>query len=128
MMKTKQSLRAVLAMTILVLAADAAAAEVADAQPGPGDTHEVRVVNNSITPVRVYAQDADGRLHRLGRVAQSGFELLEVPAEVTALGAFRIKVVSAPQVWGPATDGVTVRTGDLYLEEGMLSTSSWSRI
>ena len=74
------------ALMMGLVAFSAASAEAAELK-GSGDeaTHEVRVVNNFQSQVRVYAQDANGHLHLLGRVSRGKFKVLEVSSEITEM-------------------------------------------
>ena len=90
-MRTKGLLRVALMMGSITLGtASVEAAEI----HGPDDaaTHEVRVVNNFRSPVRVFAEDAEGHLHDLGRVSRGQFKVLELSAEVADMGVVRLKV------------------------------------
>lgn len=83
----------------------------------PEDKYDtaVYVVNNHLTVVRVYAEDADGRLHTLGRVARGQLKNFEVPADV-AEGEFRIKVYPAPPAGTPASEDFGIKTHPLDSE------------
>lgn len=73
---------------------------------------DVYVVNNHLTDVRVYAEDAEGRLHNLGRVARGQLKNFDVP-ELIADGEFRIKVFPASPVWTPASGDFGIKTNPL---------------
>ena len=73
---------------------------------------DVYVVNNHLTDVRVYAEDADGRLHNLGRVARGQLKNFDVP-EAIADGEFRIKVYPASPVWAPNQSDLGIKTNPL---------------
>jgi hypothetical protein len=88
------------------------------AQASEDASHELRVINNSTTSVRVYVQDAHGVMHRLSRVAVSQTEIMEVPADIAADGPFRIKVLPDAPAWSPWSSGAGMRTHDLNLPEG----------
>ena len=75
----------------------------------------VYVVNNHLADVRVYAEDADGRLHNLGRVARGQLKNFDVPEHV-AEGDFRIKIFSADPVWSPVSEDYGVKTNPLNTE------------
>jgi hypothetical protein len=80
------------ALTLGLLAVPASTAEAAAYSDAVGVfSNEVHVVNNYQGTVRVYAEDAFGRLHRLGRVQQGQIVTFEIPATVTE-HHFRIKV------------------------------------
>lgn len=114
-MRTKGALRVALATAFLALGATAAKSET----PGPANnTLEIRVINNNAAVVRVYVQDANGRLRSLGRVGRSDFKILEVDKSIADLGAFEIKVFPDEPVWSllGAPDGV--RTQPLALKLG----------
>ena len=82
----------------LALSLSALAATSVEAAPvtSPDDALEnaVRVVNNYGEMIRVYAEDAEGRLHKLGRVARGELVEFELPGDVSG-DAFRIKIYPA---------------------------------
>lgn len=75
----------------------------------------VFVMNNHLETVRVYAEDAEGRLYPLGRVARGQLGTFEVPEHVTA-GEFRIKVFTASPAWSSIANPVGVKTNPLRAE------------
>ena len=87
---------------------------------GPGDdaTHEVRVVNNYQSPVRVYVQEASGRMHLLGRVARGQFKVLEVPSEMAAKGTVRLKVYPNEPIGSLVGNTNGIKTRELTLRDG----------
>lgn len=107
----KRMYRVALTMGLLmasVASVEAATVQGSDEEMGPA----VFVMNNHLETVRVYAEDAEGRLHPLGRVARGQLGTFEVPAEVVA-GEFRIKVFTASPAWSPVADEVGVKTNPL---------------
>ena len=78
----------------------------------------MRVINEYHTPVRVYVQDADSRLHHLGRVLPSTAKSLEIDAEIAAKGSFRIKVFPVSQPWTRMSEDCGIRTRSITLEDG----------
>ena len=73
-------------------------------------TDGVRIVNNHVGLVRVYVVDAQGRLHRLGRVARGELKEFQIP-EGIAQESFRIKVFPNRQPAGsPQQDDYAVKT------------------
>ena len=87
---------------------------------GPDDatTHEIRVVNNDQLPVMVYAQDVDGKLHNLGRVARGQFKVLELPNEVAEMGELQLKVYPNAPSWSLVGNEDGIRTKDMRLDKG----------
>lgn len=85
---------------------------------GPDDAmaNGIRVVNNYAETVRVYAVDAEGRLHKLGHVARGELTELEVPADV-ASDAFRIKIFPGQPVASSDVDDYAVKTNPLNLSD-----------
>ena len=82
-----------MALMLGLAALDATSLEAAEiANPTDEITNSVRVVNSYLTLVRVYAEDAQGRLHTLGSVARGELKEFEIPEEI-AKEDFRIKVV-----------------------------------
>lgn len=104
------------ALVMGLVAISAVSIEAAELQ-GPDDviTTEVYVVNNYLTDVRVFAEDAQGRLHKLGRVARGSLKSFAVP-EAAAGGEFRIKVYPSAPVWSPVADDYGVKTNPLRSE------------
>lgn len=107
------------ALTMGMVAFSAASAEAAQLN-GPGDDtgHEVRVVNNYHSPVRVYVQDANGRMHLIGRVARGKFKVLEVSAEIAEKGNVRLKVYPNEPVWSLVGNTNGIKTKELSLQPG----------
>ena len=103
---------------ILGLAVFSATSVSAAIVTGPDDatTHEIRVVNNYQLPVMVYAQDADGKLHNLGRVARGQFKVLELSNEVAEMGELRLKVYPNAPSWSLVGNEDGIRTKDMWLE------------
>jgi len=89
----KRMLRVALMVGLVAVPAGSVEAAV-DYDPGDVFSNEVHVVNNSMGVVRVYAEDAFGRMHALGRVQQGQLATFEIPATVTE-HTFRIKVFPA---------------------------------
>jgi len=73
---------------------------------------EVFVINNHLVDVRVFAEDADGKLHKLGRVARGQLGTFDIPEAVSEEN-FRIKVFPASPVWSPGPDDFGVKTNPL---------------
>jgi len=111
------TLRIALAAGFLALGATAAGAQMAHGS-SDADAREVRVINEHHTPVRVYVQDAESRLHHLGRVLPSTAKSLEISAEIAAKGSFRIKVFPVAQPWTRMSEDSGIRTRSITLEEG----------
>jgi hypothetical protein len=88
------------------------AAPLTAAEPdAPSDT-EIYVVNNHLADVRIFAEDAEGRLYNLGRVARGALRSIEVPASV-ATAEYRIKVFPATPAWSPIPDDFGIKTSPL---------------
>ena len=87
---------------------------------GSGDdtTHEVRVVNNYQNPVRVFAQDAEGRLHQLGRVARGEFKVLELSNEIAEMGEVRLKIYPSEPSRSLAGSENGIKSDDFDLQDG----------
>lgn len=121
---------AVAAAALLALGATSAKAESPVVGP-TSNTVDIRVVNNHASAVRVYVRDAQGRMHRLGKVANSDFKVLEIPGEITAKGDVEIRVVPDEPVWsllggadGIRTNRIELKLGDavnMFVETDLLS-------
>ena len=96
---------------MLALAAVTAAPATAVEPEARNDT-EIYVVNNHLADVRVFAEDSEGRLHSLGRVARGQLRTMEVPEEIAAT-EYRIKVFPATPVWSPIPDDYGIKTSPL---------------
>lgn len=107
-----------IAMAAALLAASTGVAK-AETKPGPANnTLEIRLINNNASVVRVYVQDANGRMHNLGRVGRSDFKILEIPKTIADMGEFQIKVFPSEPVWSLLGDGTGIRTSGLDLHLG----------
>ena len=113
----KGTLHVAIAAGLLALGANSAKAEPPVLGPA-NNTLEIRVINNNASPVRIYVQDAKGKLHGMGTVASADFKIIEVPGAVTAMGAVQLKLVPNEPVWSFAGDPDGVRTRDLELKIG----------
>ena len=113
----KGTLHLAIAAGLLAVGANSAKAETPILGPA-NNTLEIRVINNNASPMRVYVQDANGRLHRMGTVASTDFKIVEVPGEITALGAVQLKLVPNEPVWSFAGEPEGVSTRDLKLKIG----------
>ena len=104
----------------LILSLAALGATSVEAAPitGPNDEalRGVRVVNNYNDVIRVYAEDAAGHLHKLGRVARGALVEFEIPAEVAATGSFRIRIHPGQPAWSLEQDNYAVKTNPLNLQ------------
>ena len=103
---------------MLALAAVTAAPATA-AEPEARNDTEIYVVNNHLADVRVFAEDAEGRLHSLGRVARGQLRTMEVPEEIAGQD-YRIKVFPATPVWSPIPDdfGIKTKRAERFLRAG----------
>ena len=94
----------------LALTFAAVAPTATEAATPSNDEVEVYVVNHHDVRVRVFAEDQNGHLHSLGEVLRGEVQSLDVPAAVAA-GAYRLKVVPAPQdIWSPVSDREALMT------------------
>lgn len=106
------------AMAAALLTAAGAASAMAETPEPARNTLEIRVINNHSSVVRVYVEDAAGRMRSLGRVNRADVEVLTLPEDVTDLGAVQIKVFSDEPVWSPRAVEDGVRTMPLNLKAG----------
>lgn len=103
------------ALMLGLVAASAVNVDAAEYQGSDEITTEIYVMNNHLADVRVYAEDAEGRLHSLGRVARGDLRTFEVSQDL-ADREFRIKVYPSTPVWSPISDGFGVKTNPLVAE------------
>ncbi len=108
---------AVAAAALLGLGATPAKAEPPVLGPAT-NTVDLRVVNNNASMVRVYLVDADGKMHRLGRVPQADFRILQIPGDLTAKGSVQIRIFPDEPAWSLVGDSDGIRTRDLTLKLG----------
>ena len=115
MMIMKGPYRVALMLGLAALAATSLEAAEID-HPTDEITNGVRVINNYRGLVRVYAEDSQGRLHKLGRVARGELKEFEIPAEI-ARESFRIKVFPSSRAVGSLRqDDFGVKTNPIDLE------------
>jgi len=103
------------ALMLGLVAASAVNVEAAEYQGFDEITTEIYVMNNHLADVRVYAEDAAGRLHSLGRVARGDMRSFEVPQDL-ADEEFRIKVFPSAPAWSPVSGDLGVKTNPLVAE------------
>lgn len=104
----------------------APASALSSASPADGSTvagpdavgHELRVVNNHMTEVRVFVTDAAGRTHHLGRVRRGQYKVLNVSADIAAKGPVQVKFFPADPAWSPMTTDRGIQTSDIDLADG----------
>jgi hypothetical protein len=106
------------AIAAALVAIGSSAAQAAEVTTSDDATHEIRVVNNHSQPVRVYVQDARGRMHQLGRVARGKLRILEVSDEIASMGDLRVKVYPAAPIGTLSGAEYGIRSKDLDLSEG----------
>ncbi len=82
------------AFALALATAVAAPAPAAGSNP-ENDEIEVYVVNSHTVPVRVFAEDAEGRIHSLGLVQRGAVTSVEVPAKLAST-EYRLKFVPTP--------------------------------
>lgn len=111
----KRMIRVALGMGLVLATSTTALAADTVAQPDDGGP-QVYVMNNHRSDVRVYAEDTDGKLHHLGRVARGQLGAFELAAEVTKT-EFRIKVFPQSPAWSPLDDDFGIKTNPLDANE-----------
>jgi len=117
MTMVKRTFRVAFAATVLMAAGTASAEAVGPGTVTGPDTGEVRVVNNFLSPVRVYAEDAEGRIHPLGRVARGQLKAFVIPAEIAGLGDFRVRVYPNEPIGPWSVEEHGIKTQPLSLAE-----------
>lgn len=93
----------------------ATAGPISAAQTGEPEARkdtEIYVVNNHRSAVRVFAEDAEGKLHSLGRIARGQLRTIEVPADVSAHN-YRLKVFPITTAWSAIADASGIKTSPL---------------
>ncbi len=78
-------------------------------------TSDIVVVNDYTTAVRVYVEDAEGSVHRLGRVGRGKVRQFETPADVLERGSFRVRIRPIDPYLGP--NRVNIKTKVLNVRE-----------
>lgn len=110
----RKMLRVALVMGLMTMSTvSAEAREIAS--PDGELTTQVHVMNNHVTDVRIYIEDADGKLHNMGRLARGSLASFDVPRELTN-GEFRVKVYPSPPLGSPFADHEGVKTNPLNTE------------
>lgn len=111
----KRIIEATVLMGLVAFGADSvAAAELG----GPGDevSHQIVVVNQSVTPVRVYVEDVEGRRYELGTLDRGKTKMFEAPADILERGDFRVRI--QPRRYAQRfSDPVSIRTETLSIED-----------
>ena len=93
----------------------ATAGPISAAQTGEPEARndtEIYVVNNHLSAVRVFAEDAEGKLHSLGRIPRGQLRTIEVPADVAAHD-YRLKVFPITTTWSAIADASGIKTSPL---------------
>ncbi len=72
----------------------------------------VYVMNNYLTDVRIYIEDAEGKLHNMGRLSRGSLTSFAVPEEISR-GEFRVKVYPAALPGSPFAADSGVKTNPL---------------
>lgn len=119
------ALTAVLATAALSFGAAPASAGVTSGQAADPTVassaaagHELRVVNNHMTSVRVFVTDAEGRLHHLGQVRRGQYKVLNLPADITAKGSVRVQFLPADRTWSSIAGDDGIVTSAIELGDG----------
>ena len=114
-MKGKSIYRA--ALMLGLTAFSATSLEGADVDPRTDDeARQVNVVNNFASSVRVFALDANGRLHALGIVARGQFKALEISNEIAEMGAIQIKVYPNQPGRSLMSNTQAIKTRQIHLQ------------
>ena len=114
-MKVKSIYRA--ALMLGLTAFSATSLEGADVDPRTDDeASQVNVVNNFASSVRVFALDANGRLHALGIVARGQFKALEISNEIAEMGAIQIKVYPNQPGRSLMSNTQAIKTRQIHLQ------------
>lgn len=112
-------MRKVLGVTALLslMALGAGSVEAQDAgDPSRGSGAQIVVVNQSLTPVRVYVEDADGERYELGHLERGQTHAFAAPAEAVELGDFSVRV--HPGYYAHhVKDPVEIKTGALHVAD-----------
>ena len=106
--------RVALMVGLVAVSATSVQAEQAPAAEDERNT-EVYVMNNHLTDVRVFAEDAEGQLHALGRVARGEVKSFDV-SEALYSGDFRIKVYPTSPIASPIPDDYGIKTNPFDFE------------
>ncbi len=122
-MKNRILSAALVAAALSLGATPALASEVGSdvfaSEVGPdGLGHELRIVNNHVTEVRVFVRDADGRSHHVGRVRRGQYKVLQLSDEITVKGPVSVEFFPADPSWSPMADNTGIRTSALDLGDG----------
>ncbi len=123
-MMKKISRVAVLTAVLAATAGVEAQAETPSVTDSDAATTTVRVLNNYRSAVRIFLQDSDGNLYRLGRVASLGLQTFEVPNDLVDKGddveliAIPVKLPLGFTV--PAATYPGVETATISLEPGQM--------
>lgn len=104
----KKLYRVVLVMGLMMMTAVSVEASEVSA-PDDEITTQVFVMNNYLTDVRVYLEDAEGKLHHMTRLTRGSVASFDVPAEIST-GEFRVKVYPAAPAGSPIGNDHGIKT------------------
>lgn len=107
----KTMLRVALVMGLMTTMSTAVRAEEID-PPTDVITTQILVMNNYLETVRVYLEDANGKLHSMGLLARGSIKDFTVP-EAIASGTFRVKVYPAAMAGTRLSGEAGVKTNPL---------------
>lgn len=108
----RKMLRVALVMGMTTMSATAVQAEEPTAPTEDMVTTQIVVVNNYRTDVRIYIEDADGRLHHVRRLARGEVADFNVP-ESLARDEFRVKVFPATPIGSLLAGDPGIKTNPL---------------
>lgn len=107
----KKTYRVALMIGLMAMSAPSATAAEIHA-PTDEMTTRVLVMNNFRTEVRVYIEDAHGKLHNMGRLRRGSLADFMVPEELSG-GEFRVKVYPAGPPGTPLFQDIGIKTNPL---------------
>lgn len=112
----KKMYRVAMVMGLVAMSVSATHLEAAELQPPTDEIQtQIFVMNNYLTDVRVYVEDAKGKLYPLGRLSRGAAETFSVPQHVPE-GQFRVKVFPSGELNTPYVDHIGVKTNALLPE------------
>jgi len=119
-MTMKMTAKEILGTFVLLGLVALGAGPIDGAEPGaPGDRvgNQIVVVNQSVTPVRVFVEDSEGRSYELGNLDRGETRMFEAPAEFMERGDFQVRV--RPRQYAQRfSDPVSITTGALDIDDG----------
>ena len=108
----RTTFRVAMVLGLMTMSVTAVQAEELE-RPTDEITTQILVMNNYLSDVRIYIEDADGTLHSMGRLPRGRLADFTVPEELTDR-PFRVKIYPAPRPGSRIAAEAGVKTNPLH--------------